>query len=316
MPIVFILSPGADPLSDVAKMGDEKGFSGPKFKFVSLGQGMGTVAQQSIETGYQRGHWVVLQNCHLLASWLKTLEKILELMSKPHKEFRLWLTTMPTSAFPMGILQRSLKVVTEPPEGVRLNMKQTYTKLTDADLDSCDHPAYRSLVFVLGFFHAVVQDRRKFGRIGWNVAYDFNESDYKVSRSFLNLYMQKCHTTGELTPWETVRYLIGEAMYGGRVTDSYDRRVLVTYLKSTWEISCMMRMSSSTLAELVSITIFTTREMLRVTPLRLLVCQSINRQRSSDFMLMLRSIFSLILRRRTMRVSWQCRQETPEIVAG
>jgi dynein heavy chain len=315
MPIVFILSPGADPLSDVAKMGDEKGFSGPKFKFVSLGQGMGTVAQQSIETGYQRGHWVVLQNCHLLASWLKTLEKILELMSKPHKEFRLWLTTMPTSAFPMGILQRSLKVVTEPPEGVRLNMKQTYTKLTDADLDSCDHPAYRSLVFVLGFFHAVVQDRRKFGRIGWNVAYDFNESDYKVSRSLLNLYMQKCHTTGELTPWETVRYLIGEAMYGGRVTDSYDRRVLVTYLEEYMEISCMMRMSSSTLAELVSITIFTTREMLRVTPLRLLVCQSINRQRSSDFMLMLRSIFSLILRRRTMRVSWQCRQEVLRTVA-
>jgi dynein heavy chain len=231
MPIVFILSPGADPLSDVARMGEEKGFSGPKFKFVSLGQGMGPVAQQSIETGYQRGHWVILQNCHLLTSWLKTLEKILEQMSKPHKEFRLWLTTMPTSAFPMGVLQRSLKVVIEPPEGVRLNMKQTYTKLSDADLDSCDHPSYRSLTFVLGFFHAIVQDRRKFGRIGWNVAYDFNESDLKVSMRLLSLYMQKCHDMGEITPWETLRYLIGEAMYGGRVTDSYDRRILVTYLE-------------------------------------------------------------------------------------
>jgi dynein heavy chain len=231
MPIVFILSPGADPLNDVSKMADEKGFSGPKFKFVSLGQGMEGVAQQSIETGYQRGHWVILQNCHLLVSWLKQLEKILEQMSKPHKEFRLWLTTMPTSAFPMGILQRSLKVVTEPPEGVRLNMKQTYTKQTDAELDSCGHPAFRSLVFVLSFFHAIVQDRRKFGRIGFNVAYDFNESDYKVSSRLLNLYMQKCHDAEEITPWETIRYLIGEAMYGGRVTDSYDRRVLVTYLE-------------------------------------------------------------------------------------
>merc|ERR1719440_1856415 len=231
MPIVFILSPGADPLSDVAKMGEEKGFSGPKFKFVSLGQGMGIVAQQSIETGYQRGHWVILQNCHLLTSWLKTLEKILEQMSKPHKEFRLWLTTMPTAAFPMGILQRSLKVVTEPPEGVRLNMKQTYTKITDADLDSCDHKGYRSLTYVIAFFHAIVQDRRKFGRIGWNVAYDFNESDFKVSLKLLALYMQKCHDQNEVTPWETLRYLIGEAMYGGRVTDSYDRRVLVTYLE-------------------------------------------------------------------------------------
>jgi dynein heavy chain len=212
-------------------MADEKGFSGAKFKFVSLGQGMGVVAQHSIETGYQRGHWVILQNCHLLASWLKTLEKILDLMSKPHKDFRLWLTTMPTPDFPMGILQRSLKVVTEPPEGVRLNMKQTYTKVTDADLDSCDHWTYRSLMFVLSFFHAIVQDRRKFGRIGWNVPYDFNESDFKISAKLLKLYMQKSFNMKEQTPWETVRYLIGEAMYGGRVTDSYDRRVLVTYLE-------------------------------------------------------------------------------------
>merc|ERR1719473_720441 len=110
-------------------------------------------------------------------------------------------------------------------------MKQTYTKITDAELDGCDHPSYRSLVFVLAFFHAIVQDRRKFGRLGWNIAYDFNESDFKVSLRLLNLYMQKCSDMNETTPWETLRYLIGEAMYGGRVTDSYDRRVLVTYLE-------------------------------------------------------------------------------------
>lgn len=39
-PIVFILSPGADPLTDVAKLGETLGFQGNKFKFLSLGQGM------------------------------------------------------------------------------------------------------------------------------------------------------------------------------------------------------------------------------------------------------------------------------------
>eukprot|EP00930_Biecheleria_cincta_P003159 TRINITY_DN104093_c0_g1_i1.p1 TRINITY_DN104093_c0_g1~~TRINITY_DN104093_c0_g1_i1.p1 ORF type:complete len:2548 (+),score=550.26 TRINITY_DN104093_c0_g1_i1:162-7646(+) len=231
MPIVFILSPGADPQSDVAKLGDVLGFTGTKFKFVSLGQGMGGIAQVTIETGYQRGHWVMLQNCHLLASWLKTLEKILEQMHKPHKDFRLWLTTMPTTDFPMGILQKSLKVVTEPPEGLKLNIKQSYAKISDADLDACSHQAYRPLMYVLAFFHAIVQDRRKFGRVGWNVAYDFNESDFKVSARLLNLYLQKSFDNGEQIPWETLRYLIGEAMYGGRVTDNYDRRVLTTYLE-------------------------------------------------------------------------------------
>eukprot|EP00928_Gymnodinium_smaydae_P090380 TRINITY_DN7418_c2_g3_i1.p1 TRINITY_DN7418_c2_g3~~TRINITY_DN7418_c2_g3_i1.p1 ORF type:complete len:3325 (+),score=999.70 TRINITY_DN7418_c2_g3_i1:390-9977(+) len=231
MPIVFILSPGADPQSDVQKLGDVLGFTGAKFKFVSLGQGMGGIAGQCIETGYQRGHWVMLQNCHLLASWLKTLEKILEMMHKPHKDFRLWLTTMPTSAFPMGILQRSLKVVTEPPEGLKLNIKQSYTKVSDADLDACSARTYRPLMYVLAFFHAIMQDRRKFGSIGWNVSYDFNESDFKISSRLLNLYLAKSFEKGEPIPWQTLRYLIGEAMYGGRVTDQYDRRILNTYLE-------------------------------------------------------------------------------------
>jgi dynein heavy chain len=230
MPIVFILSPGADPQSDVQKLGETLGFSGTKFKFVSLGQGMGPVAQANIETGYQRGHWVMLQNCHLLASWLKTLEKILDGMHKPHKEFRLWLTTMPTDAFPLGILQRSLKVVTEPPEGLKLNMKQSYAKISDQDLEACDHWAFKPLMYVLAFFHAIMQDRRKFGRIGWNVPYDFNESDMLVSARLLTLYLQKAHDNKEIIPWETLRYLIGDAMYGGRVTDDYDRRMMQVYL--------------------------------------------------------------------------------------
>jgi len=231
-PIVFVLSPGADPQSDVQKLGDSMGFTAPtRFRFVSLGQGMGPVAAAQIETGFQRGYWVMLQNCHLLQSWLKSLEKILLQMPKTHKDFRLWLTTMPTDAFPLGILQRSLKVVTEPPDGLKLNMRQSYAKLTDPDLDTCDSLVFKPLVYVLAFFHAVTQDRRKFGRIGWNVPYDFNESDFKISFQLLELYLQKAYDAKGEIPWETLRYLIGEAMYGGRVTDAYDRRVLNTYLE-------------------------------------------------------------------------------------
>ena len=72
-----------------------------------------------------------------------SLEKALENMHKPHKDFRLWLTTQPTDRFPLGILQKSLKIVTEPPDGLRPNMKGTLSKLSDKDLDACSHAAFK-----------------------------------------------------------------------------------------------------------------------------------------------------------------------------
>jgi len=48
-------------------------------------------------------------------------------------------------------------VVTEPPDGLKLNIRNTYSKLKPEILDECPHSAYKSLVYVLAFFHAVVQ---------------------------------------------------------------------------------------------------------------------------------------------------------------
>ena len=41
---------------------------------------------------------------------MKDLEKALEKLERPYPDFRLWLTAAPTHDFPIGILQRSLKV--------------------------------------------------------------------------------------------------------------------------------------------------------------------------------------------------------------
>jgi dynein heavy chain len=87
-------------------------------------------------------------------------------------------------------------------------------------------------VFVVSFFHAIIQDRRKYGKIGWNVSYDFNQSDFTISYKLLNMYLKKAfENKDEAIPWNSLKYLIGEAMYGGRVTDDWDRRVLMTYLE-------------------------------------------------------------------------------------
>merc|ERR1711871_439176 len=83
-PIVFILSPGSDPAYDIFQLAEKKGMGGSKLRYVSLGQGQGPVAEQMLEAGAARGGWVLLQNCHLLSRWLKTLEKLLEKFSNPH----------------------------------------------------------------------------------------------------------------------------------------------------------------------------------------------------------------------------------------
>ena len=170
-PVVFILSPGADPQNDLQKLAESLGFSGSKLKFLSLGQGQAPIALQLLDTAVNNGNWLMLQNCHLLVPWLRTLEKTLDKIQNPHKDFRLWLTTEPTEGFPIGILQKSLKVVTEPPNGLKLNIRSSYFKLTEEVLKDCNHVAFRPLVYVLAFFHAVVQERGKYGKMGWSVKY-------------------------------------------------------------------------------------------------------------------------------------------------
>lgn len=99
-------------------------------------------------------------------------------------------------------------------------------------MTECPAKEFKTLVYTLSFLHAVIQERKKFGKIGWNVTYDFNESDFKISFRLIAMYLNKAFANREEElPWDTLRYLIGEAMYGGRVTDDFDRRILNTYLK-------------------------------------------------------------------------------------
>ena len=68
--------------------------------------------------------------------------------------------------------------------------------------------------YVLAFFHAVVQERRKYGKIGWNIAYDFNESDFRVCMTLLNTYLTKSlESPDKKIPWASLKYLIGEVSF-------------------------------------------------------------------------------------------------------
>ena len=137
------------------------------------------------------------------------------------------MTTEPSDKFPVTIVQNGTKMTSEPPKGIQQNALKSYRSIKDADFDSCTKAnAFRRLLWGLCFFNAVILDRRKFGPLGWNKAYEFSASDLSISMKqltqFLDFYDE--------VPFQALRYMVAEANYGGRVTDPQDRRCITTLL--------------------------------------------------------------------------------------
>lgn len=180
-----------------------------------------------------------LQNCHLSISWMPGLEKIVENFcntkdgepGSPHPNFRLWLSSKPHPRFPITILQRGLKMTTEPPRGLRANLVRLYNIVDPGEFRRraarAPGNSYRRLLFSLCWFHSILLERRKFKSLGWNIPYGFNNADFAICHDILDQYLTRYP---DRTPWEALRYLIAEANYGGRITDDLDRRLAIVYV--------------------------------------------------------------------------------------
>eukprot|EP00924_Labyrinthula_sp_SR-Ha-C_P016869 maker-scaffold_6-snap-gene-17.26-mRNA-1 protein AED:0.02 eAED:0.02 QI:0/0/0/1/0.75/0.6/5/0/4681 len=236
-PLVFVLSPGVDPTKMVY---DLAASCNKTLADCSLGQGQAPIAAKLVKDALVKGTWVLLSNCHLAGSWLPSLEVIIEnyceLSKKQptavHKAFRLWLSSTPISNFPLNILQRGLKMTTEPPKGLKANLRRLYGLISEDTFESIHEPLvkakYKKLVFCLAWFHSLLLERRKFLTLGWNIPYGFNDADFLICENIVRMYVSQYP---DRTPWDAIRYLIAQANYGGRITDDWDRRLCSTYVQ-------------------------------------------------------------------------------------
>jgi len=156
-PLIFVLSSGSDPVASFMKLCQDNDMMN-RFDTISLGQGQAKKAEAKLENGRNKGWWILLQNCHLCVSWLPKLEAIVEqLVETNHIDYRIWMTSMPTPAFPVSVLQNSVKMTMEPPSGLKANILQTYENFENSMLNDSRKPdQFKKILFAFAFFHAIV----------------------------------------------------------------------------------------------------------------------------------------------------------------
>lgn len=226
-PLLFVLTPGMDPTGQLKALAVLRN---SQVETISLGQGQEPKATKICKEGSEKGFWAFLANCHLCVKWLPQLEKLIEKLTEggPHRDFRVFLSSSPTPEFPIQLLQSCIKMTAEPPKGLKANLVRLLMNMTEEQYNKTREPTkYRRLFFGLCWFHAVLLERKKFKMLGWNIAYDFNDSDFEICENIVCMYLDE--NPNEI-PWAAMQYLIAEANYGGRVTEHPDNRVLRAYV--------------------------------------------------------------------------------------
>lgn len=98
-----------------------------------------------LELAHRNGHWVILNNIHLMPSWLIELEKKLDefALEGSHEKFRLYLSSDPSNAIPIGVLSRCIKLTNEPPAGLKANLKRAFANFSREYIEEVSEPPMR-----------------------------------------------------------------------------------------------------------------------------------------------------------------------------
>merc|ERR1711981_118227 len=172
-----------------------------------MGEEQELQAQELIDQAFIGGKWVVLSNCHLSLEYMADLAEILNPRDKEiHENFRLFITCEPHKEFPLGLLQMAIKVTTEPPDGLKAGISRTFNTMINQDFMEKVEPydKWRSLVFSICFLHSCVQERRKFGPLGFCIPYEFNNADLEASMLFIDKHMSQCTATNSPYSWTAI----------------------------------------------------------------------------------------------------------------
>lgn len=238
-PVFFVLFPGVDPTPDVERVGEiyNKRLTDGTFTNISMGQGQEDIAIKALKAAGKAGNWVMFQNVHLMQTWMKSFERNLEMVLEDdvHSDFRAFVSSEPPGLphqeiIPESVLQNSIKVANEAPKDLKANLLRAFSKFDESHFERAKShklPEFKALLFGLCMFHSLILGRIKFGSQGWSKVYNFNDGDLRICGDVLHNYLTKY----DQVPYKDLQYIYGEIMYGGHITDKWDRRTNNTYLE-------------------------------------------------------------------------------------
>lgn len=238
-PILMCSVPGFDASGRVDDLAAElgKGMSS-----VAIGSEEGFAqADKAINTAVKSGRWVMLKNVHLAPSWLVTLEKKLHSL-QAHPNFRLFLTCEITPKIPVNLLRAGRIFTFEPPPGVKANLIRTFATIPGSRMMKSPNERAR-LYFLLAWFHAIIQERLRYSPLGWSKKYEFNESDLKVACDMLDKWvdvtsMGRTNLPPQKVPWKAIKTLLSQCIYGGKIDNEFDQRLLESFLNKLFNEKC------------------------------------------------------------------------------
>ncbi|XP_059178510.1 cytoplasmic dynein 1 heavy chain 1-like isoform X2 [Physella acuta] len=230
-PVLMCSVPGYDASSRVDDLAAELN---KQITSIAIGSAEGfTQADKVINSSSKSGRWVMLKNVHLAPQWLIQLEKKLHSL-QVHPSFRLFLTMEINPKLPTNLLRAGRIFVFEPPPGVPANLMRTFSTVPTARM--CKAPNERArLYFLLAWLHAILQERMRYTPLGWAKKYEFTESDLRVACDMLDVWidsvaMGRTNLPPEKVPWDAIRTLLSQCIYGGKIDNDFDQRLLNTFV--------------------------------------------------------------------------------------
>jgi dynein heavy chain len=243
-PVFFVLFAGVDPTPWVEDLGKSIGISEEfgTFRNISMGQGQEKPAEAVVELFAQQGGWVMLQNLHLMQTWVVALERLLEVVSEGTNEtFRCFISAEAPSMdwmknMPESLMQSCIKIANEAPADIKSNLARSWSEFNQDRFDEMDEcgrtDQFKACLLSLCYFHSVMLGRIQFGMAGFSRKYGFNTGDLTICAQVLTNYLKIGDPNQEFeVQWSDLRYIFGQIMYGGHITDFFDRRVDETYLE-------------------------------------------------------------------------------------